>query len=101
MGRNQAGIGKQEVAYKIVFTNRARKDLKSIPQKDRQNILSKIAWLAQNATAIKHEKMIGHPEYSLHVGQFRVLYLIAHETKQITIQFIGKHDEVYRRLMRR
>jgi len=45
--------------------------------------------------------MTGHPEYNLHVGQFRVLYLIAHETKQITIQFIGKHDEVYWRLMRR
>jgi len=101
MGRNQAGVGRQKAAYEVVFTNRARKDLKSIPQKDRQDILSKIQWLARNAATIKHERMMGHPECSLHAGQFRILYLIDHELKRITIQFIGKHDEVYRRLARR
>jgi mRNA-degrading endonuclease RelE of RelBE toxin-antitoxin system len=63
--------------------------------------LSKIQWLAKNADSIKHERMTGHPEYSLHVGQFRVLYLLDRERHRITIQFIGKHDEVYRRLARR
>ncbi|MFA0778846.1 MAG: hypothetical protein RJAPGHWK_000340 [Candidatus Fervidibacter sp.] len=101
MGRNQAGIGKQGKVYEVIFTNRARKDLKSIPQKDRQDVLSKIQWLAENADSIKHEKMTGHPEYSLHVGQFRILYLLDRERHRITIQFIGKHDEVYRRLARR
>ncbi|MCX7967072.1 MAG: type II toxin-antitoxin system RelE/ParE family toxin [Armatimonadetes bacterium] len=101
MGRNQAGVGKRKVTYEVIFTNRARKDLKSIPQKDREDILSKIEWLAKNAATIKHEKMKGNPEHSLHAGQFRILYLIDHEMRCITIQFVGKHDEVYRRLMRR
>jgi len=45
--------------------------------------------------------MVGHKEYSLHVGQFRILYLLDRKRCLIAIQIIGKHDESYRRLKRR
>jgi len=85
MGRNQAGIGKQGKVYEVTFTNRAHKDLKSIPQKDCQGTLSKIQWLAENADSIRHEKMTGYPESSLHVRQFRILDLLDCERHCITI----------------
>jgi mRNA-degrading endonuclease RelE of RelBE toxin-antitoxin system len=45
--------------------------------------------------------MVGHKEYSLHVGQFRILYLLDWTKRRIVIQIVGKHDEAYRRLKRR
>jgi mRNA-degrading endonuclease RelE of RelBE toxin-antitoxin system len=45
--------------------------------------------------------MVGHKEYSLHVGQFRILYLLDQAKRRIVIHIVGKHDEAYRRLKRR
>jgi len=45
--------------------------------------------------------MFGHEEYSLHVGQFRILYLLDRTIRRIIVQIVGKHDEAYRRLKHR
>jgi mRNA-degrading endonuclease RelE of RelBE toxin-antitoxin system len=50
---------------------------------------------------LRHERMVGHDEYSLHVGQYRILYTLDHENERIIIEDVGKHDEAYRRLSRR
>ncbi|MBC8450089.1 MAG: type II toxin-antitoxin system RelE/ParE family toxin [Chloroflexi bacterium] len=40
-------------------------------------------------------------EASLHIGQYRVLYLIDWTAQTITVVDIDKHQEAYRRLRRR
>lgn len=64
-------------------------------------IARRIRWLVENADFIQHEKMTGAEEYSLHLGQFRILYTLEFQTRTITIVDIGKHNEVYRRLRTR
>jgi mRNA-degrading endonuclease RelE of RelBE toxin-antitoxin system len=43
----------------------------------------------------------GRREYSLHCGQYRIPYSLDRIHKVITIEDIGKHDEVYRRLYKK
>jgi len=52
----------------------------------------------ENADVIAHERLKGREEYSLHCGPYRIPYLLDRTNRVITIQDIGKHDEVYRRL---
>ena len=72
-----------------------------MPHHFRIPIAKRIDWLAENADYIQHEKMVGAEEYSLHVGQFRVLYTLDFQTRTITIVDLGKHNEVYKRLQKR
>jgi mRNA-degrading endonuclease RelE of RelBE toxin-antitoxin system len=101
MGRGQTSTGNGGKVYEVIYTDRALKDLKKLSQKECRAIFGKIQWLAENADVVKHERMVGHKEYSLHVGQFRILYLLDRTKRRIVIQIVGKHDEAYRRLKRR
>ncbi len=87
--------------YEVVLTKLAKGHLKKLPQETQRRILKKIRWLARNIAAIKHERLQGHREFSLHSGQFRIPYTLDHEHQRIYVEDIGKHDEVYRRLRKR
>ena len=64
------------------------------------DILDKIEWLAENAEAIKYEKLRGTRDFSLHCDQYRIPYLWDREGKTIIIEMVAKHDEAYRKLRR-
>lgn len=64
-------------------------------------IVKKIDWLAENVDHIDHEKMIGHQEMSLHFSGYRILYRLDRLQQKLTICFIDKHDEAYRKLNRK
>lgn len=87
--------------YEVVLTDLAKGHLRKLPQETQHRILKKIQWLARNVAVIKHERLQGHREFSLHSGQFRIPYTLDHENQCIYIEDIGKHDEVYQRLRRR
>jgi len=87
--------------FEVIISNRAERRLGKLPTHIADDIVRKIYWLAANAPAIRHEYMKGSDEASLHVGQYRVLYLIEWTTQTITIVDIDKHEEAYRRLRRR
>ncbi len=92
------------MSFQLDFKETARRRLRKIARHSPQlagDISRKIRWLAANAPAIRHEYMKGSDEASLHVGQYRVLYLIEWTTQTITIVDIDKHEEAYRRLRRR
>ena len=87
--------------YRLKFRKRARRRLQKIAERNPQiakDIYKKVTWLAENADVIAHERLKGHREYSLHCGQYRIPYSFDRTNKVITIEDIGKHDEVYRRL---
>jgi len=86
------------MSYRFAFTQRAGRRLSKLPRTVARSIADKVRWLAAHAEEVCHEKMKGHEEYSLHVGQYRILYIIDHENRCIFIEDVGKHDEAYRRL---
>ena len=50
-----------------------------------RDIFDKVEWLAENADVIKHERLKGRREFSLHCGQYRLPYLWDRETGIIVI----------------
>ena len=87
--------------YKVVYSSQAENFLKKLARKVPHiagDILDKIEWLAQNAEAIKHERLKGKKDFSLHCGQYRLLYALDRENRVIMIEIVGKHDEAYRKL---
>jgi len=84
--------------YEVIISDRAKKGLSKLPRAIGDDIVRKIYWLAKNADVIAHERLKGHWGYSLHCGQYRIPYSLDRTNKVITIEDIGKHDEVYRRL---
>jgi mRNA-degrading endonuclease RelE of RelBE toxin-antitoxin system len=84
--------------YEVIISDRAKKRLGKLPRAIADDIVRKIYWLTENADDIAHERLKGRREYSLHCGQYRIPYSLDRENKMITIEDIGKHDEVYRRL---
>ncbi|MFN3421327.1 MAG: type II toxin-antitoxin system RelE family toxin [Armatimonadota bacterium] len=101
MGASEERVGAGVSKWQVVLSIQARGEMKKLPHNLRIPVAKKIDWLAENADFIRHEKMTGAEEYSLHVGQFRILYTLDHQTRTITIVDIGKHNEVYRRLQKR
>ena len=87
--------------YGIVYTPQADEALEKLASKAphiADGILNKIEWLAQNADDIRHERLRGHRDFSLHCGQYRIIYLWDRKGGKIIVELIGKHDEAYRKL---
>jgi hypothetical protein len=55
--------------YEIVLSDLAEERLGGLPEHIASDILKKIYWLAENADVIRHERLKGHREYSLHCGK--------------------------------
>lgn len=87
--------------FEVVLEERARRQLTRLPKEISGDILQKLRWLRENVEVIKHERLRGHEEYSLHCGQYRISYLLDWTNWVIIITDIDKHNEAYRRLKRR
>jgi len=90
--------------YRIVYTPQAEEALEKLARRAphiAEGILTKIEWLAQNADDVRHERLRGHRDFSLHCGQYRIIYLWDRKGEKIVVELIGKHDEVYRKLRER
>ncbi|MCS7187908.1 MAG: type II toxin-antitoxin system RelE/ParE family toxin [Armatimonadetes bacterium] len=90
--------------WQFRFTEQAEREIDKLSTRQpkmAEAIARRIRWLVENADFIQHEKMTGAEEYSLHVGQFRILYTLDFKSRTITIVDIGKHNEAYRRLQER
>jgi len=86
---------------RVVYSPQAGKFLEKLAEKSphtTRDILEKIEWLAENAEVIRHERLRGTRHFSLHSGQFRVLYLWDRAQDVIIIEIIDKNDAAYQQL---
>ena len=65
------------------------------------SIERKIIWLAVNADAVMHRRLVGMPDdleglCKLRVGDYRVLYWVYHDQKLIRLYRVQHRSEVYR-----
>jgi mRNA-degrading endonuclease RelE of RelBE toxin-antitoxin system len=87
--------------WKAVISPTALHKFERLPKEIAQDIIDKIDWLCNEVNIIKHSRLKGGDEFSLHSGQYRILYLLDRSQQRIDIVDIGKHDEVYKRLQKR
>ena len=83
--------------FKIVYAKSVFKDLKKIDRKNLKKIKEGIEELMNfpNISQIKHLK--NHPlaDYRLRIGNYRVLFNVNWEKKEIYILKVGHRREVY------
>ena len=87
--------------YEIEVGAKADKRLAEMDSVVGASIERKIKWLGDNATSIIHRRLIGMPQEltglcKLRLGDYRILYWVEHEKKQIFIYRIEHRSQVYR-----
>ena len=89
--------------YQVEVGGKADAQLAGLDAAIGGSVERKIQWLAQNAAAMVHRRLVGMPEdltglCKLRVGDYRILYWIYPARKLVRIYRIQHRSEVYRRL---
>jgi len=76
----------------------AAKALRRMPGKIAALIVSRIEHLAQDPMAKDNnvKALEGHEDYRLRVGDYRVLYVLDHDRRILTVTEIGHRKDIYR-----
>jgi mRNA interferase RelE/StbE len=85
--------------YNIVFKPSVAKDLRAIPQTLTAQVIKRIENLKTDPLPRQAIKLSGAEHlYRLRVGDYRVVYGIDKQTKQIVVHYIRHRRDVYRDL---
>jgi mRNA interferase RelE/StbE len=82
--------------FEIVFKRSVKKDLRPIPKKDVQKILSRVSALADNPRPTGAKKLTGQERYRIRQGVYRILYEIQEEQLVVTVVKVGHRREIYK-----
>jgi len=83
-------------SYKIVVKKSVAKDLKNIPKKDTQRILSAIEQLADDPRPPQSKKLSGQERFRIRQGNYRILYTIEDNQLVVCVVKVGNRRDVYR-----
>lgn len=90
--------------YSIDFSERAKKQLKKLPEQIAKRIFSKIEKLEQDPKPSGHKQLINFdlennpfnsPIYRIRIGDYRAIYTIEDEVLVILILQIGHRKDIY------
>ena len=81
--------------YKLFIEKAVYKQLKNIPERDYQKVVSSIAALADNPRPPGCKKLKGRSGYRLREGNYRIIYEINDKILTVTVIEAGDRKEVY------
>jgi len=87
---------KERKGWEVLMVPAARRQFAKLPRHVQKDIDAKILWLAEHAEEIRHERLKGRTEFSLHIGQYRILYELDRKQRRIIITRIAPHNAAYR-----
>ena len=83
--------------YKIIFRERAKRSIKSIPKTDNKRIFEAIMQLSNNPYPRGYKKLKGRNAYRIRQGNYRIIYEVNKKEIWILILAIGDRKNIYRR----
>lgn len=85
--------------WSVSFTHGAEKNLNELDNKIKKRVVNKILWLRDNFNQIDPLSLSSEWQgfFKLRIGEWRVIYDIDNNIKEITIHKIDKRDKVYKR----
>jgi mRNA interferase RelE/StbE len=85
-------------SYRVQIKPSAGKELLAVGSKaDRQRLVGKIQSLAENPRQHGSEKLAGFSHlYRVRQGNYRVVYQIDDDLKEVTVYKIGDRKDIYR-----
>ncbi len=83
--------------YKISIKRSVEKDFRRIDKMQIPRLLNAIEALADNPFPVNCRKLVGAEHtYRLRLGDYRVIYFVLEDLRQIEIQRVAHRKEVYR-----
>jgi mRNA interferase RelE/StbE len=85
-------------SYKVEVSKSVRKkDLPSIPKADVAKIVKRIEELADNPFPEGAIRLKGREEWRIRQGDYRILYVVAHDVVTVFVVKVGHRREIYRK----
>jgi mRNA interferase RelE/StbE len=84
------------VTYRVSIHPAARKQLSKLPGEIYERIRQKVIALAENPRPANARKLVGSQEWRIRVGNWRVVYFIDDDEREVHITVIAHRREVYR-----
>jgi len=86
-------------SYKVVFKPSVEKDMRSLPKPVVERIFKRIETLEDEPFPRQSIKLAGAEQlYRVRVGDYRVIYSVDTEAKQIIVHYVRHRRDVYRQL---
>ncbi len=84
------------MSYFVKIKKSAEKDFKKLPEQIKQRVSSAILALEENPNPPSSKKLKNRDEYRIRVGDYRILYFIDNEKKEVEIVIVDHRKDVYR-----
>ena len=86
-------------SYKIIFKPSVEKDLRSLPKSIVKRIFKCIDVLKEEPFPRLSIKLAGSEQlYRVRIGDYRMIYAVDIDKRQVIIQYVRHRKDVYRRL---
>ena len=85
------------MTYTVELSNRAKRDLATLPATVQTRIVKALRKLEPNPRPSGVEKLTGQDAYRLRVGDYRILYEVQEKILLVLVVKIGHRREVYRK----
>ena len=86
-------------SYKVLLKPSVEKDLRALPQSVVGRIFKKIEALQDEPFPRQSTKLAGAEHlYRIRIGDYRVIYSVDKDLKQVTVHYVRHRREVYRQL---
>jgi mRNA interferase RelE/StbE len=82
--------------YSLFILHQARKELASLEETDYQKIKEAVLLLADNPRLSGCSKLVGREGWKIRVGNYRVIYEINDQKKEVIVLHVGHRRDVYR-----
>lgn len=83
-------------SYSLFIKPSAAKELEGLPEKDRRRIVRKIQALAANPRPPGGEKLTGQDRFRIRQGDYRVVYAIDDQGREVVVVKVGNRRDIYR-----
>lgn len=83
-------------SYSLLVKRSAERELRKVPRADLQRITQRIKDLAAIPRPSGSEKLAGQDSYRIRQGDYRIVYTVDDDQRQVEIIKIGHRREVYR-----
>jgi len=86
-------------SYRVVFRPSVEKDLRSLPREVIARVFKRVEALKDDPFPRQSTKLAGAEQlYRLRIGDYRVIYGIDKEARQVIVHYVRHRRDVYRQL---
>ncbi len=82
--------------YEVILPKSVQKELDRLPAKIADRVLARLASLESDPRPSHVKKLKGRPAWRIRIGDYRAIYEIHDQSRQIIIVTIGHRREIYR-----